>query len=822
MKNQLNITVLQSGITCKCTTLSSNLNKRVQSAIAQPLIRCALYSALWFIILFSLFLLIVPVVTFDTPLSTVIYDRHGYLLGALTSSDEQWRFGVGNQIPEKFRIALTTFEDKRFFRHPGIDITALVRAAVLNLHAHRIVSGGSTITMQVVRLSRPGQPRSIGQKLLEMTLALRLELSLNKDEILALHAAYAPFGGNVIGLEAAAWRYFGCAPDNLSWAEAATLAVLPNAPSLIHPGRNRELLFAKRNRLLDRLHRTGHLDSLSCHLARLEPLPERPVPLPSLAPHLLARVKTQLSSKQQNTQARYQTTLDNEMQLHATRVIHRHHEQLKENGIYNAAAIIAEVNSGNVIVYVGNLSPFSDPGHGNWIDLITAPRSSGSILKPFLFGCMLESGEIMPGELLPDIPTRFGSFAPENFTRTFAGAIPAKKALAQSLNIPATLMLQSYGTDRFHDRLKTLGMTTLNRSADDYGLTLILGGAEATLWDAVGMYAALARTVNQHSCNANPGSSIRPLTYTMESPDLIDSPTHPLSAGACYELLNALVEVSRPGVDKVWRNFTSSSKIAWKTGTSIGHRDAWALGVTPQYAIGVWAGNADGEGRPNLTGHSAAAPILFELFSLLPTSNWFPQPSSEMTTVTICTASGMRANPNCGRTEPAVVPRSVMPGHMCRYCQLVHCDNSESWQVHADCELLSAINTVSWFVLPPIMEFYYKAKHPNYLPLPPYRLDCQNTIGETRSSSIACIYPQNNSSIYLPIGLNGQRGKTVFKASHRRRQARLFWHLDDTYCGDTRNIHQMELAPAPGKHLLTLVDEAGESLQRQFVVLGTE
>jgi len=774
----------------------------------------------WLLLGIVLFLVLVPVVRFDDPLSTVLLDSEGQLLAASIAADGQWRFAPRERVPERFARCAVLFEDRRFRWHPGVDPLAITRALVQNLRAGKVVSGGSTLSMQVVRLARKGRPRTIGEKLVEAVLAFRLELGASKDEILALWAGHAPFGGNVVGLEAAAWRYFGRGPEHLSWAEAATLAVLPNAPALIHPGRNRRRLLARRNALLARLVGAGDLDAQSERLALAEPLPPRPLPLPSVALHLLAR-----AIRDGRGGERIRTSLSRQLQERATAVVRRHAARLAGNGVHNVAALIAEVETGHVLAYVGNSGGPEAPGEGGWVDVITAPRSTGSILKPFLYAEMLSAGEILPTQLVPDIPTRIGGFAPENYDHGYSGAVPAAVALARSLNVPAVRMLREHGVDRFWAELRAMGMTTLHRPAEGYGLTLILGGAETTLWDVCGMYAGLARTVGDYFTERRGAPSFWPLSYD-------GTPARPAAgarmasalpdAAACYETLRALLEVQRPGVDAAWRHFASSRRIAWKTGTSWGRRDAWAIGVTPKHVVGVWAGNADGEGRPGLTGHSAAAPVLFELFGLLPRDGWFDPPEAAMTSLEVCTASGYRAGPDCVGRRSIEVPLAARAAGVCPWCRLVHLDAAGHWRVHGGCEPVSAIRTESWFVLPPAMGWYFRRRHPEVPPLPPLRPDCRSGSAEEGVRAMSCIRPVPGSRVWIPVELDGSLGRTVFQVAHRRPDARVFWHLDGEYLGETTGEHRLAAAPAPGRHVLTLVDEEGEILHVSFEVIGRD
>lgn len=765
-----------------------------------------------------LFWTCLPDPLFNDPYSAVILDRDGELLGASIAADEQWRFPPVEHVPEKYVKAVTCFEDRRFFLHPGVDPVAVGRALIQNVRAGRIVSGASTLTMQVIRISRKGKSRTVSEKCVEAVLAFRLEIAKTKEEILSLYAAHAPFGGNVVGLEAASWRYFGREPEKLSWAETATLAILPNSPSLIHPGRNRKLLRSKRDRLLDRLFENGEIDEMSCKLAKEEPLPPKPHPIPMLAPHLLERIR---ASGGFSRSPRFRTTLEKNLQKSAIEIVERHHRKLAGNGVHNAAALILEVDTGNVLAYVGNIHDLGDADHGNHVDVITAPRSTGSILKPFLYAGMASAGELLPSQLVPDVPTRmWGGFAPKNYNRTYQGAVPAYMALARSLNIPAVRMLWSFGVDRFYLLLKSLGMTTLHRPARDYGLTLILGGAEGTLWEITGIYAGMARRVNNHFQGVQgPATSFSPPNYTHGGNAPNTGKDDPLTAGACQLAFQAMLEVVRPGVDSVWREFSSSRKIAWKTGTSYGLRDAWAVGSTPRYTVGVWAGNADGLGRPGLTGIGAAAPILFELFGRLDGREWFGKPESDLAEVDVCAKSGYRVGPYCAASKPEWITATALKAGSCPYCKIIHCDSETKYRVHGECERIADIRQVEWFVLPPAMEWYYKRNHSDYRPLPPYRPDCLRT-GTPGEPSMTIIYPGKSGKIYVPIELDGTRGRTVFEATHRDSGATVYWHVDEEYIGETADIHQMTLAPEPGKHMLTLVDENGERVARRFTVLS--
>ncbi len=762
-----------------------------------------------------------PAKLFSDPYSTVLKAKEGELLSATIATDGQWRFPEIDSVPKKFSDALVAFEDKRFYSHPGVDFISLGRALKQNLADGRVISGGSTITMQVVRLSRKGKPRTVYQKIVEIILATRVEFRYTKDEILGLYASHAPFGGNVVGLEAACWRYFQRDPSQLSWGEAALLAVLPNAPSLIYPGKNRDRLKEKRDRLLDKLVTKGTIDEVTAILAKEEPIPDEPQALPRYAPHLLTR-----AMKEGHAQQVVSSTLDFSLQESTEKIMHDHYEKLVANKIHNAAAIVLEVSTGKVLAYIGNTIG-SDREHHDEVDVVNARRSTGSILKPFLFAAMLDEGKILPRMFLPDVPTVINGFAPKNFSMEYDGAVAANKALIRSLNIPAVHMLKSFRYEKFHSLLGHIGMTTLNRGPDHYGLSLILGGAEGTLWDIAGMYASMARTLNNYW--QRPGKNrydkndfhspfyLEPADVTGLGTDNNLQEGSWLSASSIFQTFDALKDLYRPGEESGWRYFSSSKRIAWKTGTSFGFRDAWAVGVTPHYVVAVWAGNADGEGRPGLTGTEAAAPIMFDIFSQLKEDTWFRAPIHEMEAITVCKLSGHRNSSWCNAIDTVWVSRRGLQTTPCPFHKGVHLTENRKFRVYSECESISEMVTTSWFVLPPIQEYYYRARNLSYKTLPPYREDCEKS---SPLVTMDLIYPEPDSKIFVPRELDGTVGNVVFELAHRNPSSVVYWHLDGNFIGSTSGKHNLPINPPQGRHSLTIVDENGETINRSFWVIS--
>jgi penicillin-binding protein 1C len=753
-----------------------------------------------------------PSKLFDKPHSTILYSSENILLSGIIATDGQWRFPATDSVPEKFKVALLQFEDKHFYEHSGIYLPSLFRALHQNITQQRVVSGASTITMQTIRMSRDNPARSVAEKVTEMIKAMRLEWRYTKDEILALYASNAPFGGNVVGIDAAAWRYYGRNANQLSWAESATLAVLPNAPSLIFPGKNQEKLLVKRNELLRQLFVAGKLDNDTYQLSLSEPLPQKPYPLPLTAPHLLTSL-----TKEKGKGKRYYTTLDLHLQMQGNAITQEHMRRLEANYVHNAAVMVVEVKTGNTIIYIGN-SHDEQNRYSNMVDVIRAPRSTGSILKPFLYAAMLDDGLMLPNSLIEDIPMQFDGFTPQNYSETFDGAVPASKALSRSLNIPAVVMLRKYGYPRFYHLLKNLGHTHLSSPADHYGLALILGGAESSLWDITHAYAGMSRTLNYYHSSKGSYSTLsyskkHVLQHKREEDQEDFFPLY--DAGSIWCTYQALLEVNRPETEFGWEAYSSASPIAWKTGTSFGNRDAWAVGTTPEYVVGVWVGNADGQGRPELTGITSAAPLLFDIFSILPHRTWFAPPYDDLEKIPVCHESGMRIGAYCEHADTVHVPRSGLYSQSCHYHQKVFTDINKTYQLNIDCSNESQMLVTNWFVLPPVQEYYFKSKHPEYATLPPYAPWCENA----ESTPIGLIYPKSDAKIFIPKNITGQYERVVLQATHRQADATLYWHMDGSYLGETKTLHHLEINPTAGRHVLTLVDEQGLSLAKSIEII---
>jgi len=414
-----------------------------------------------------------------------------------------------------------------------------------------------------------------------------------------------------------------------------------------------------------------------------------------------------------------------------------------------------------------------------------------------------------------DVPTQIANYSPKNFNLEYDGAVPASRALSRSLNVPAVRMLQQFGLDRFHHYVKKIGLTDIKYGANHYGLSLILGGAESNLWDLCKSYAAMSSTINHYDETQGKYYQKEFVSPTFLANTTVDfgkvsTEKTIFDAGSVYLTYQSLKEVNRPEGEENWQFFDSSKEIAWKTGTSFGFRDAWAIGSTKDYVVGVWVGNADGEGRPGLVGLSTAAPILFDVFDVLPKSKWFVKPFDELTKIPVCRKSGYRASEICEAKDSVFVQRSGLRTKACPYHLWVHLDENEQHQVNSSCYPINKMKHTSWFVLPPLLEFYYQRKNPNYQTLPSFKSGCTSS----DNTVMDFIYPKEKVKIFLPKDFNEQTNELVFKLAHTISNSKVFWYLDTNFIGTTQTFHEMAIIPKKGKHTITVIDELGNELKR--------
>ena len=753
----------------------------------------------WYKILIGIFAGIVllyfavPLPHFLADYSAVVLDKDGRILRAFLNNRQQWHFPPQKdaRVSQKLKTSVLYFEDRYFDYHFGVNLVSVVRALYQNLKQGKTVRGASTLTMQVVRLMHP-RPRTYFNKTLEMLQALKIEMRYSKEEILQLYLDHAPYGGNVVGYRAAALRFFRKSPDQLTWAEATLLAVLPNAPGKISPQTNPDLLKKKRDALLTALHRAGYFDAETLYLAKKESVPRKSHPFPMLAPHLARYIRERQASFV------HPTTIDRDIQIRAEALVARHVSRLRQRGIHNGFALIADTKTGAVRAYVGSEN-FTD----SHVDGIRAPRSSGSLLKPFLYALSMDAGLILPQSKIRDVPTYYGSFSPHNSSRTFQGLVSAHDALILSANVPAVRLLYEYGLVAFYERLRAAGLTTLFRTPNDYGLPLVLGGAEVTGWDMAVLFRGLGNGGVFQPLHINPAD--RPF-----------EPAPLLSRGACYLVLNKLRDLSRPGIEFYWHQFQNQWPIAWKTGTSYGHRDAWAVGVSPQWTIAVWVGNFAGEGMPELTGSRCAAPLFFDLFNSLPRDpdqRWFAPPQADLIRRDVCADTGYRAAPHCPDRVSVEAPRALLK--ICPYHRVITVNADSTQRVCSLCWQPGEHHRVARLVYPPDVVHHLRQRGQSAGDLPPHRADCA---AQADHAPVHIVYPTRNARLYLPRDFDGTVQNVVLRVTHRDKNRTLYWYLNHRYLGETNTRHVKSVALPTGQHTLEVIDEIGHRDQTRFYV----
>ncbi|MCF7800524.1 MAG: penicillin-binding protein 1C [Candidatus Marinimicrobia bacterium] len=732
--------------------------------------------------------------------SQLIRSSDGDLLRVTLATDDQYRFPPSNQpLPEKYRQAVLLWEDHRFYRHPGVDPIALIRAASSNIKNGHLVSGGSTITMQVARLAWP-KPRTYFNKLRECFTAVKLTRHFSKAEILKMYADHVPMGGNFVGVNTASWYYLGKSAQQLTWAEAALFAVLPNSPSMMNLEKDRRLLQKKRNRLINRLFQNHVINQATSRLAMEEPLPGHSGKFPFIAPHFTQKVLTRAPHKPDII-----TTLNSHLQNTVEQLADNYHTQLSVKGISNLAVLVAETRTGKVRAYIGSANWFDSTASGQ-VDGIQAARSTGSLLKPILAAMALDNGPFTMASLLQDIPTAYGTFIPKNADLTYRGMVSLEEMLLHSLNIPAVRLLKTIGIIPLYDLLHDAGLQDLFRSPDGYGLSLILGGAEARLAELVQLYLMLGNDGRPQS-----------LVYL----DGVDSeaetqPGNLVSAGASWLTLETLQNVTRPDVDFYWQNFSQQIPVAWKTGTSFGNKDGWAIGLNAQWTVGVWVGNFSGEGNVEIGGAKAAAPLLFDIINQITDPNatlWFEEPDLDLKSIEICSESGYPAGPNCSQKRLISVPLYTTKSGICPFHRQFILDKATGKAVCSQCWNGLQTERVTAFVLPPAAQRIYQRNGRTVDYIPQHLAACPTSSNQDR---LEIVYPVNGISILVPRNFDGNYEQVVFQANSQVKDTRLFWLLDNCLIGETEHHHELAVDLKAGEHTLVIMDDEGFTRRVHF------
>jgi penicillin-binding protein 1C len=709
------------------------------------------------------------------PVSVLVTDRNGGALRGYVADDDHW------SIPQQFEgfspllvQATLAAEDRRFRQHNGVDAYGVCRAVVQNVQRGKVFSGASTITMQTVRLLGLRPDRGVFGKAVEAFRAVQLEQILSKEQILAWYLNLAPYGGNVRGAEAAAWRYFAKPASELSLAEAATIAGLPQAPTRYRPDRRPDLALERRNVVLWLMYDCGFITRRQYRDARTEPLQVHARFVPFAAPHFADRVHLRYADG-----PKIRTTLDARVQGLTEDALAEAARGLAGDGAFNAAAVVLENRTAAIRAMVGNVD-FHDAEHDGQVNGATAPRSPGSALKPFTYALAFQEGLAAPATVLHDVPACFAHYRVENFDREYLGPIPADEALGASRNVPAVALARRVGLARLHLLLRELGLSTLDRPAEHYGLALTMGAAEVTPLELAAAYSALAR-----------GGRYLPPRWTDDDPQ--PAPRPALSAEAAFLVTECLAAPRSlaalcPGAGR------DQPRMAFKTGTSQGRRDAWCVGYDPQYTVVVWLGNFDGARSEVLVGRTAAAPVVARIFRRLYADRappaWFARPAG-LGRRHVCALTGLPAGPHCEHTRQADYIPAADRQRRCGVCRR----DGPHWPADVAAWLRASGHRPAATAA---------AVHPARL-------------ADAQPQRPRILSPADGQAFILLGDLPRARQQVAFRAAVAD-GGRVFWFLDDELLSAAAADVPFRWPLARGRHSLRCVDEAGRWATVRFTV----
>ncbi len=718
-----------------------------------------------------------PLAALERPAATAVLDAEGRPLRLFLPADERWRLPVSlDELPPDLPAAVIATEDARFYRHPGVDPLAILRASWQNLRAGQVVSGGSTLTMQLARMADPAR-RTLPAKLREAARALQLERRFSKRELLELYLNLAPYGGNLEGVGAASRFYFGKRPASLSPGEMALLVALPRSPTAYDPTRDPVAARAARDRVLARLEGAGVFDRRQVDAARRQPVPRRRQPVPFQAPHF-----ARWAAARSPGEARVATTLDRSAQSIAEAQVARHVPALRRQGIAQTAVVVLETRGRRLRALVGSAG-FLEPGQAGQVDGAVARRSPGSTLKPFLYALAVDRGEIVPDAYLLDVPTDFAGYVAENYDGRYNGRVTAREALRRSLNAPAVRLLARVGLLPFYELLEDGGISTLDRPAGRYGLPLALGAAEVSLLELTNLYAALAD-----------GGRYRALGWRDGSPTVAAEPL--VSRETAWLVTEILREVERPDLPASWRLARDVPAVAWKTGTSYGHRDAWAVGYSDGYTIGVWVGNFSGAARQGISGATHAAPLLFDLFrALQPGGAEAGRPAGlRIESLEVCALSHQLPGPWC----PSRARIEYLPGRS----RLERCDLHRRLRV-ADGQGATAFHNVTRY--PSELVAWWRAEG-HTLPGDPVAAATANV---PAGEAPRIVSPDAATPYHLRRDAPREHQRIALVAQTGIDVGRLYWYRDGLLVASGGPGERLFLDPSPGHHRLVVTDDRG-------------
>lgn len=726
------------------------------------------------VLLFLFFLLINILfpLKIEESYSTTVVDYKGEILYSFLSKDDKWRmYTTLNEISEELKKAIIYKEDRFFYWHYGVNPLAIGRAFLNNVLQQKRTSGASTISMQVVRLLHP-KKRTYFNKIIEIFRAVQLEWQLNKAEILQLYLNLVPYGGNIEGVKSASVLYFNKMPNHLSLAEITALSIIPNRPSSLKIGTHNKAIEQERNKWLLQFKKDKVFEIDAIDDALSEPFVAKRVPSPKIAPHLSFRLKQLYPNK-----TIIKTSLHKDKQLATESLVKTYHNKLLPFEINNAAVLIIDNYTAQVVAYVGSANFYSNVDAGQ-VDGVQAVRQPGSTLKPLIYALAIEKGYLTPKTIMTDVPINYNGYSPVNFDQEFNGYVSTESALAKSLNIPAVKALNLISVEKVVEKLMQCNFKTIEKQKDNLGLSLVLGGCGVTLEEMTALYASFA----------NNGKYTAP-KYLNEDKDTTSIKL--LSADVAFMINEILTQVERPDLPNSWQNTKNLPKISWKTGTSYGRRDAWSIGYNDNYTMGVWVGNFSGKGVPELTGAQMASPLLFNLFNTIEKNtnrNWLKAPES-LSFRLVCPQTGLPPSENCEHTVMDYFIPGVSNNMKCQHLQKVYVSENDSFSYCMTC-LPPAGYKEQWLPNHPIeMLAYFTEHHINYAKIPKHNPKC-TAFSNFNPPQIAT--PSNGNTYYI---YTDEPEALVLSANVASDVKKIYWYVNNQFLKEVDKNEKVLFTP---------------------------
>ena len=760
-------------------------------------IRIGLYFLIGSLLCFLFLNLLFPLQT-DIEYSKIVYDRKGKVLSAYLTSDDKWRMKTElGEITPALQKAIIHKEDKYFYYHPGINPLAIIRAMFNNILHRKRTSGASTITMQVARLLQP-KKRTYLNKLVEIFRSLQLEWTFSKKEILQLYLNLAPYGGNIEGVKSASVLFFDKLPDHLSIAELTTLSLIPNRPTTLALGKNNLKTKVVRDKWLKRFEREGVFSKENIADALKEPLKAERRNAPAHAPHFSYRAKTE------NQQANIKTTIDFNIQKSCEKITYNYVQRIYQQQIRNAAAIVINNKTQEVLAYVGS-ADFYNNEDGGQVDGIKAIRSPGSTLKPLVYGLAFDKGLITPKLKISDVPVNYSGYAPINYDSKYNGMVSMEYALEHSLNVPAVKVLHLLGKDIFLEKLEQAQFKQIAKAKKVLGLSVVLGGCGVSLEQLAGLYSSFA----------NKGRFIPVKMYRHDETLKNTSNKHQqqsdslyneiLSKGAAYIVTEMLSKLTRPDLPAAYENSKNLPKIAWKTGTSFGRKDAWSIGYNANYTIGVWVGNFSGQGVPELTGSTIATPLLFEIFNSIdyaPDSDWFIEPKS-LDYRWVCSETGLPAQDFCEAQVMDYYYPAITFNNRCEHLKEVWLSADERYAYCRTCCPANGFKKKMFHNYLPEIIAHLEKENIHYEKLPPHNPDCERIFNDF---SLKIISPVDGLEYLIDPNDNTE---LMLSCSGSNDVDTVYWYLNDVFYQSAGITESIFFTPKTGNNKITCVDDKG-------------